>query len=62
MKTIPAIVIAAPTGVNSNIVKGSPRSRSARSAINRFGGVPINVVVPPSNVANEIGMSSSAAE
>ena len=32
MKTMPAIVIAAPTGVNSNIVKGSPRSRSARSA------------------------------
>jgi hypothetical protein len=54
--------MAAPTGANSNIVNGSPRRRAASSAAKRFGGVPINVVVPPSSVANEIGISSSPTE
>ena len=62
MNAMPATVIDAPTGVNANIVKGSPRKRPARSAISKFGGVPINVVVPPSRVANDSGIRRSATE
>src|SRR3546814_12735306 len=48
-----------PVGAKSNIMKRSPVAAARNDEISRLAGVPISVVIPPSSVANESGMSRS---
>ena len=46
----------APTGVKSNIRKGSPTISSRMPETMMFGEVPISVIVPPSSEPKAIGI------
>ena len=48
-----------PTNVKSNIWNGAPISCSRTRDTMIFGDVPISVTIPPSNAANDIGISSA---
>ena len=57
-KTSPQSATASPTGVKSNILKGSPVLSARKVATTMFGGVPIAVTSPPSRLANDSGIRS----
>lgn len=46
-----------PTGVKSNILKGSPAICSRSRATMMFGDVPISVTIPPSSEPKAIGIN-----
>ncbi len=48
-----------PTGAKSNILKGSPSASLRYSAMTMFGGVPINVIMPPRMDAKDRAMRES---
>ena len=48
--------MASPTGVKSNMRKGSPTSSSRMRETMTLGEVPISVIVPPSSEPKAIGM------
>ena len=55
---MPAALSARPVGAKSNSRKRAPVASARNAEISRFGGVPIRVVMPPSRVANDSGISS----
>ena len=58
---MPATAHVSPTGVKSNMRKGSPTMRSRTCATTMLGGVPMRVIIPPRIVAKASGMSDSEA-
>ena len=58
-KISPTIAMPAPTGVKSNMPKGSPVSSWRTRETMMLGEVPISVTMPPSSAANDIGISSA---
>ncbi len=57
MYTTPTTSIVAPTGVKAKNPNGSPPIARSWSDTTRFGGVPINVSMPPSRLPNASGIS-----
>ncbi|MCZ7623947.1 MAG: hypothetical protein M5U24_16000 [Candidatus Kuenenia sp.] len=62
IKMIPHIVMAAPTGIKSNMQNGNAPDCSRYAAMIIFGGVPINVSVPPNNDPKASGISRNEGE
>ena len=56
---MPHTVSPMPTGAKSNIRNGVPRSFSRACDTMMLGEVPTRVISPPSNAANDIGISST---